>query len=312
MDKRKSSLRQMRLVSLFLLVLALISFNGCMSIQTAARRGNLKEVERQLALGVNVNSRHFFTRDTALIEAAYNGHVEIVKLLIERGANVNLKGEAWYGPLHAAAMGGHVEIVKLLLEHGADVNIFSHNKPLHDAAMNGHIEVAEILIAYGADMNAKGTDEYTPLGTAVSNRQVEMVKYLLSKGADVNARANYGCSPLHTAVSSGNMELARLLSQHGANANFKCNGRTALIASVFNDDAEMTKMLLSFAADVNAKDDYENTPLYISYQRKNVEIGRILLANGADPKVECHGCSVSEEFLRSLGQYEPKDAKGPD
>jgi ankyrin repeat protein len=271
-----------------------------MSIQTAARTGNLTEVERQLALGVNVNSRHYFTRDTPLIEAAYSGHVEIVKILIDHGADVNLKGEAWCGPLHAAALGGHVEVVKLLLHHGADVNIFSHNKPLHYAAMNGHIEVAQILIAHGADINAKGTDEYTPLGTAVSNLQVDMVEYLLSKGADVNARAIYGCSPLHTAVSKRNIELARLLSEHGANTNFKCNGRTALIDSVLNDDAEMTEMLLSFGANVNAKDDYENTPLYISCQRNNVEIGGILLANGADPTIECGGRRIPESFIERL------------
>ena len=312
MYERKSSLSEMWFVSLFLLVFALISFNGCTSIQTAARRGNLKEVERQLALGVNVNSRHFFTRDTTLIEAAGHGRVEIVKLLIDRGADVNLKGEAWYGPLHAAAYGGHVEVVKLLLDNGADVNIFNHDKPLHYAAKNGHIEVAEMLIAHGADINARGMSKQTPLGTAVSNRQEEMVEYLLSKGADVNAGANYGCTPLHRAVSGRNMELARLLSEHGANADFKCNGRTALIASVFNYDAEMTEMLLSFGADVNAKDDYENTPLYISCQCDNVEIGRILLASGADPAIECGGRPVSKEFLRSLGQYEQKDAKRPD
>ncbi len=127
-----------------------------------------------------------------------------------------------------------------------------------------------------------------------------MVKYLLSKGADVNTSAIYGCSPLHTAVSGRNMELARLLSEHGANADFKCNGRTALIASVFNDDAEMTEMLLSFGADVNAKDDYENTPLFISYQCDNVKIGRILLTNGADPTIECGGRRIPESFIERL------------
>jgi hypothetical protein len=168
--------------------------------------------------------------------------------------------------------------------------------------------VAEILLAHGADINAKGINEYTPLGTAVSSGQVEMVKYLLSKGADVNARAIYGCTPLYTAVSERKVELARLLSEHGANANLKCNGRTPLMASVSNDDVEMTEMLLSFGADVNVKDDYDNTALYISYTRNNVEIGRTLLEHGADPTVECGGRAISEEFLRSLQQPEPRDA----
>ena len=212
-------------IGLSLLILTSTVLTGCMSIHTAARMGNLGEVKKQLAWGVNVNRSHFFTRDTPLIEAAANGHVDVVKLLIENGADVNLKGEAWYGPLHAAAAKGHIEVVKILLENGADVNIFHHNKPLHNAAMNGHIEVAEILLAHGADINAKGTDEWTALGTAVSNTQAEMVRYLLARGANVNSRAAYGCTPLHSAAWRNNVEIGKILLKHDADTTLECNGR---------------------------------------------------------------------------------------
>ncbi len=214
-----------RIIGLSLLILNSTVLTGCMSIHTAARMGNLAEVRRQLAWGVNVNKRHFFTRDTLLIEAAANGHLDVVKLLIENGADVNLKGEAWYGPLHAAAAKGHIEVVKILLENGADVNIFHQNKPLHDAAMNGHIEVAEILLAHGADINVKGTDEAAPLHTAVSNNRLAMVKWLLSKGANVNPRAIYGCTPLHFAAFGNNVEIGKILLEHGADPTIECNGR---------------------------------------------------------------------------------------
>lgn len=214
-----------RIIVLSLLILTSTVLTGCMSIHTAAREGNLKEVRRQLAWGVNVNGSHFFTRETPLIEAASNGHADVVKLLIENGADVNLKGEAWYGPLHAAAAKGHIEVVKILLENGADVNIFHHNKPLHNAAMNGHIEVAEILLAYGADINAKGTDEASPLHTAVSNNQLAMVKWLLSKGANVNPIAAYGCTPLQAAARRNNVEIGRILLEDGADPTLECNGR---------------------------------------------------------------------------------------
>jgi len=217
--------RQSACVLLFVLASAL-ALCGCTSLQTAARRGDRKAVERQLALGVNVNSHHFYTRETALIEAASHGHTEIVELLIERGADVNMKGEAWYGPLHVASAGGYVDTVQLLLEHGADVNLFHHDKPLHYAAKHGHIEVAEMLLAHGAHLDAKGMDEQTPLGTAVSNGQVEMVKYLLSKGADVNARANYGCTPLFTCYLNDDVVNGQLLLQQGADPTLACNGRT--------------------------------------------------------------------------------------
>jgi ankyrin repeat protein len=213
------------IIGLSLLILTSTALTGCMSIHTAARDGNLKEVRRQLAWGVSVNSSHFFTRDTPLIEAAANGHLDVVKLLIENGADVNLKGEAWYGPLHAAAAKGHIEVVKILLENGADVNIFHQNKPLHNAAMNGHIEVAEILLANGADINAKGTDEAAPLHTAVSNNQLAMVKWLLSKGANVNPIAAYGCTPLHSAARRNNVEIGKILLEHGTDPTLECNGR---------------------------------------------------------------------------------------
>ncbi|MDH4241493.1 MAG: ankyrin repeat domain-containing protein [Phycisphaerae bacterium] len=212
-------------IGLSLLILSTTVLTGCMSIHTAARQGNLKEVGRQMAWGVNADKRNFFTRDTLLIEAAANGHLDVVKLIIENGADVNLKGEAWYGPLHAAAAKGHIEVVKILLENGADVKIFHQNKPLNYAAMNGHIEVAEILLAHGADINAKGTDEAAPLHTAVSNNQLAMVKWLLSKGANVNPIAAYGCTPLHSAARSNNVEIGKILLEHGADPTLECNGR---------------------------------------------------------------------------------------
>ena len=214
-----------RIITVSLLVSVSTALSGCTSIHTAAREGNLKEVRRQLAWGVNANKRHFFTRDTLLIEAADNGHMDVVKLLIENGADVNLKGEAWYGPLHAAAAKGHIEVVKILLENGADVNIFHQNKPLHYTAMNGHIEVARILLAHGADINAKGTDEAAPLHTAVSNNRLAMLKWLLSQGANVNPRAAYGCTPLHFAAFGNNVEIGKILVEQGADPALECNGR---------------------------------------------------------------------------------------
>ena len=294
-----------RIIGIILLTTIAISLTGCMSIQDAAREGNIEHIKTLLALGTDVDSRTFGgDQASALHMASATGQVDTVKFLIQEGANVNIVNEASQTPLHYAAWNGHVEVIVILIENGAYVSGsesgLGDKVPLCAAAKGGHIKAAEVLLTHGADINAGGIDKYTPLGTAVSNRQVEMVKYLLSKGADVNARAIYGCTPLYTAVSKRNMELARLLLEHGASTDFKCNGRTALTTSVFNDDAEMTEMLLSFGADVNAKDDHENTPLYISYQRNNVEIGRILLADGADPAIEYRSRKTPESFIERL------------
>ena len=200
-------------ISLLMLVLALLT--GCASIQTAAREGNLSHIKTLVALGVKVDSRHPFTVETPLIEAARNGRVEVVKFLIENGADINLQGEAWYAPLHCAAQNGHVKVVKILLENGAEVDRFS-NKPLHRTAEIGNIEIAEILLAYGADINTEKGRGFTPLHVAAGWGQAEMVRYLLVRGANVNPTTGEGITPLHRAAGSDRVEVGRILLEHGA------------------------------------------------------------------------------------------------
>lgn len=198
---------------------------GCGSIHTAADQGDVAGVKRQLAWGVRPDGKHLWTRRTPLIEAAANGHLDVVRLLVENGADVNLKGEAWEGPLHFAAERGHVEIVQFLLDHGADIWLFKpHNTPLHSAARGGQLEVARILLAHGADINWKGIDEATPLEVAVSHEQLDMVKLLLANGADVNSRGISGRTPLHVAAWKDNMAVGRILVEHGADPRLERNG----------------------------------------------------------------------------------------
>ena len=79
-----------------------------------------------------------------------------------------------------------------------------------------------------------------------------------------------------------------------------CNGRTALITSVFNDDVKMTKLLLAHGANVNTRSEYHNTPLYIACCRDNIEIGQILLQHGADPTLEYEGRKIPQSFVERL------------
>jgi len=105
---------------------------------------------------------------TALIDAAADGNIEVVKQLLAAGANVNAKNK-WGGtPLHWAARGGHKEIVELLIAKGANVNAKNDEDgtPLHLAADRGHTEVVELLITKGADVNAKDDEGETPLDQA--------------------------------------------------------------------------------------------------------------------------------------------------
>jgi ankyrin repeat protein len=85
--------------------------------------------------------------------AAYEGDVERVKKLLEKGANPNIQDEVGRTPLRNAAFKGHVDVVKLLLEHGADPNIQNEygDTPLHMAVYWGRVDVVKLLLEYGAD-----------------------------------------------------------------------------------------------------------------------------------------------------------------
>ncbi len=126
----------------------------------------------------------------SLAEAAYNGNAEVVRLLIDKGVNVNAINEkASFSTrktaLNAAAYNRHIKIVRYLIQKGADVNGPEKiSSPLDQAAGNGHAEVVRLLLKSGADVNRKGSK---PLSYATTDGSIETVKILIEAGADVNA-----------------------------------------------------------------------------------------------------------------------------
>ncbi len=288
---------------MILTVFLAIPVCGCMSIQEAALEGDIEHIKTLLAFGANINGGTFFgDQGTPLHRASGAGQVETVKFLIENGADVNISNEASQVPLCYAAWNGHAEVAKVLLDNGAYVKGRHDKVPLITAAENGHLEVVKILLSYGADIDQQAGMGYTALNSAVGAKpeHVEVVKFLLSKGADVNIKAAYDRTPLFTAVGQGNIELVNLLFDAGAEVNIICNGRTVLIASGINDDIMMTEWLLARGADVNAQGAYHNTPLNIAHCRNNIEMGRILLEYGADPKLTHNEKQIPESYIEKL------------
>ncbi|MBI4559347.1 MAG: ankyrin repeat domain-containing protein [Candidatus Hydrogenedentes bacterium] len=225
---RRITVRVLALTVVGIAVCIALLYGGVASFHAAARDGDSAAAKKWLAVGFSPNLRHPRTLDTPLIEAARHGHLDMVKLLVEKGANVNLQGEAWYAPLHCAAAAGHIEVMKFLLDHGADLTLFSgngHNTPLHEAAANGQTEAVALLLAQGAAIGAKGIDEATPLEVAAVNGHAAMVEFLLARGAEVNSRGLYGRTPLHAAADRDQVEVGRLLLAHGADPDLECNGR---------------------------------------------------------------------------------------
>jgi len=122
----------------------------------------------------------------ALNYAAFFGQVEVLKLLLEQGANPNLaaQNQMRVTALHSAAAHGNGEIAaamsKALVEAGANVNLTQQGDwtPLHEAADNNYIELVKLLLAHGADKHAKSDDGRTPLDMAAAHPFEEVVAVL--------------------------------------------------------------------------------------------------------------------------------------
>ncbi len=97
---------------------------------------------------------------TALMEASMDGHVEVAKLLLDSGAQVNMPADSFESPLTLAACGGHVELAMLLLERGAHIEEVNDEgyTPLMEAAREGHEEMVALLLSQGERRHTIGVD----------------------------------------------------------------------------------------------------------------------------------------------------------
>ena len=119
---------------------------------------------------------------TPLILASQKGHYEVVRTLLEHGANTETPRIRYQSPLGTASYGGHVEVVQLLLEHHADVNAQNGRRKytaLHWASRGGQPAVARMLLEHGADVNARRSNGVSALGYATN----EVAQVLIAYGA---------------------------------------------------------------------------------------------------------------------------------
>ena len=138
-----------------------------------------------------------------------------------RTSNIALVSGAWTA-LHLASKEGHLEVVRILLENGADPNVlWWTGTPLSEALRLNHWEVAKLLLQYGADINARNENGSTLLHQAVHSIDERSVQQLLNCGADVHARNGNGETPLQMALAKQIRlrevrRIIALLRQHGA------------------------------------------------------------------------------------------------
>ncbi|MBL8134314.1 MAG: ankyrin repeat domain-containing protein [Anaerolineae bacterium] len=152
---------------------------------------------------------------TALMQAVNANDAARVRALIAQGVNINEYDSSGDAPLVMAAYQGHAEIVKLLLEAGADVTVVDPGMKataLHAASYAGRTDVARLLVAAGIDIDKQGPyNGYTALHDAIWQNNIDTAKVLIEGGANLHLKNHDGQTPLDFARGKHRSEIARMI-----------------------------------------------------------------------------------------------------
>ncbi|HEX5865037.1 MAG TPA: ankyrin repeat domain-containing protein [Casimicrobiaceae bacterium] len=238
-----------------------------------------------------------------LIRAVESDDAAAVRNLIARGAPVNARTSIGSTPLLIAAGHGNADIVRLLLEAGADPLVVDRRggvSPLHKACQGGSVEVARMLVEAGAYVDAVApTTGHTPLMDALWFKFPGIVEYLLEQGAGLNTYTHYGFSLRQHFEFERNVNIVgrhRLLA-----AERMLNSRRAederlvasqrLMAAVLARDIGAVRQIIADGVDIETRFPRVNgfndghTPLLVASRDGPPEIVEVLLEAGADVNV---------------------------
>ena len=230
---------------------------------------------------------------TPLHRAAWNGHVEPMRLLLEAGAENDARttGNLAMSPMHLAVRSGCLDAVRFLLEAGADKAPIADSgaTPLLLAACDGHLDIVRLLVEVGADKEQADISAATPLWLAAQEGHGDIVRFLIDVGANKNQTALFdGSTPLHVAAAKGHLNVVRMLIQSGANKEAPTLdfGSTPMHCAVLEAHVDIVGLLIDAKADKDQPTtDDGSTPLHIAIEEGNLDIVRLLVEAGANMDV---------------------------
>ncbi|GAA6234923.1 caskin-2-like [Lates japonicus] len=214
---------------------------------------------------------------SALHHAALTGTAELLSLLLEAQATVDIKDINGMRPLHYAAWQGKADSVLLLLRAGASVNSPSHDGqiPLHLSAQYGHYDVSEMLLQHQSNPCLMNKAKKTPLDLACEFGRLKVAQLLLSSNMVAALLEGEGghdsldsptTTPLHLAARNGHKDIIKLLLKAGIDINRTTKAGTSLHEAALYGKTEVVRLLLDAGINVNIRNTYNQTALDIVNQ----------------------------------------------
>lgn len=304
---------------LFGVLLALAGLSLTDNIHELAQQGNLDGVKALIEKDPKLVDAKDQDGRTPLHWACRGVHLDMVKYLVEKGADVNAEDNNKVVPLHSLATRNSAEAMEILIAKGANVDAASYggNTALHYAGMNDAADAAAVLVKKGADLEIKEGYGRTPLILCARERGgPKTIKVLLEGGADVNAYDKFGSTALELAAWRGKKEVIDLLLDAGVKIPSKGphvfhvftqaasqglsrlfgeiikagvdptftlgSGGTLLHEAAAGGSAEIIAILIDKGLDINLKDNYGWTPLHYAARDGRLQAVEGLIAKGAD------------------------------
>ncbi|MEO6122160.1 MAG: ankyrin repeat domain-containing protein [Ilumatobacteraceae bacterium] len=229
--------------------------------------------------------------DDDLIQAAWNDDTIRAEALIAAGGDVNYQDHTRQSAYLIATSEGHLDLLELTFEHGADTaSLDSYDGTgLIRAAERGHADVVGRLLQTDIAVNHINNLGWTALHEAIilgdgSQRYVDTVRLLVAGGADVELAPHLDSNnpPLQLALTRGQDDIARTI-QAALEAEPLADPDTALLDAAASGDADRAALALARSADIETRDANQRTPLLLAAVNNHPGVARLLVALGANP-----------------------------
>jgi len=213
-----------------------VAANQVTALHIAAQENpNPEIIKLLLEEGANPNAKATRVCGTPLLGATLGGHEENARLLLDAGADLWQRFTPGRTLLHVAAQNGTRELIRLFIEKGMDPNALDEKGSTAAAwaAQRGHVEALELMLELGMDIDKSNIDGRTPLLLATLNGHINAVTFLLDHGANINALdAKYEANALRAALQNGHEDIVELLIERGAKVTSRELGMPKISPSI--------------------------------------------------------------------------------